>query len=145
MMLPTDIKSMLYSLVIKHPVLKDIPEIKPDKHKPIKERKEAKERIVINSNASDNEDWQHTYAHVCIFVPDIDFTDKGTTYPVADDERFDVLGKAALELFGKRKVFEYEGNTCYYDLVSIIQEEDEATWSHYLNIRLKVTNSNFKF
>lgn len=139
-----DIKNILIKAVKANPILGVIPEIVKDKHKPVTEE-DVKERIVVVVNASDNSDWQQTYSRVCVYVPDIkDVYAEGKSYLIPNAPRLNVLEKECNKMFFRKTIIEHEGQTLYYKLEDIIQEEDPETWSHFLNVRLKVTNQNFK-
>lgn len=139
-----DIKNILIKAVKANPILGIIPEIVKDKHMPVTEE-DVKERIVVVVNASDNSDWQQTYARVCVYVPMIkDVYADGKSYLIPNAPRLNILEKECENMFFRRTVIEHEGKTLYYRLEDIIQEEDPETWSHFLNVRLKVTNQNFK-
>lgn len=139
-----DIKNILLQDVKANPVLGAIPEIVKDKHKPVAEDTVA-ERIVIVANASDNEDWQKGYYRVCVYIPDIKKKISSTQfYKIPDAVRLTELERKCNEMYFRKTFHEINGETLYYQLVDIIQEEDPETWSHFLNVRLKVTNSNFK-
>jgi len=139
MIASNDIKTILFKAVKVHPVLGAFPEISKDKHKAVTEQT-VKERIVVIVNATDNSDWQGTYARICVYVPK---TKAGTElYP--NTPRLTELERVCTELFYKRTFVEFEGQTLYYKLEDIVQEDDASTWSDFLNVRLKVTNQNFK-
>ncbi len=139
MIASNDIKTILFKAVKANPVLGIFPEISKDKHKAVTEQT-VKERIVVIVNATDNSDWQGTYARICVYVPKNKID--GTYYPNAS--RLTALERVCVDLFYKRTFVEFEGKTLYYKLEDIIQEDDPETWSDFLNVRLKVTNQNFK-
>lgn len=140
-----DIKTILLKAVKANPVLGQISEIVRDKHRPVTEADVA-ERIVIVANASDNEDWQKGYYRVCVYVPGIKKSyGKNQTYKIPDAQRLNELEHVCKEMFYRTTLTHFNNETVYYKLVDIVTEEDPETWSHFLNVRLKVTNSNFKF
>ena len=139
MIASNDIKTILFKAVKANPVLGIFPEISKDKHKAVTEQT-VKERIVVIVNATDNSDWQGTYARICVYVPKNKIN--GTFYP--NTSRLTTLERVCVDLFYKRTFVEFEGETLYYRLEDIIQEDDPETWSDFLNVRLKVTNQNFK-
>lgn len=139
-----DIKNILIKAVKANLILGATAEIVKDKHRPVT-KEDVKERIVVVVNASDNSDWQQTYARVCVYVPDVkDVYADGKSYLIPNAPRLNILEKECNKMFFKRTIIEHEGQTLYYKLEDIIQEEDSETWSHFLNVRLKVTNQNFK-
>lgn len=140
-----DIKNILIKAVKANPVLGTVPEIVKDKHKPVTEDTVA-ERIVIVANASDNEDWQKGYYRICVYVPDIKKSyGKNQIYKIPDAQRLNELERTCKEMFYRTTLTYVDEETVYYKQVDIVTEEDPETWSHFLNVRLKVTNSNFKF
>ena len=139
MIATNDIKTILLKAVKANATLGVIPEIAKDKHADVTEGN-VKERIVVLVNATDNSDWQQTYARVCVYVPKNKIN--GTYYP--NTSRLTALERVCVDLFYKRTFVEFEGKTVYYKLEDIIQEDDPETWSDFLNVRLKVTNENFK-
>lgn len=139
MIATNDIKTILYKAVKAHPVLGVFPEISKDNHTDVTEQT-VKERIVIIVNATDNSDWQGTYARICVYVPKSKI--KGVYYP--NTARLTELERICTQLFFRRTFVEFEGQTLYYKLEDIVQEDDPETWSNFLNVRLKVTNENFK-
>lgn len=141
MIATNDIKTILIDNVKSNAVLGLIPEIEKDQHLPVKEGS-VKERIVVIVNATDNSDWQQTYARVCVYVPKKYLNDLGSYMP--NTSRLRTLERVCTELFYKRTFVEFEGKTLYYRLEDIVQEDDPETWSNFLNVRLKVTNQNFK-
>lgn len=145
MITSTDIKNILIDSVKSNPILGRIKEIKPDKHSPVS-KGNAQERIVVLVNAADDSSWKHTYARVCVYVPDEKaLYDEDKIYLKPNEERIGFLEKECNELFHRRKLLEINNQTLYYELASgIIIEEDPETWSHFINVYLKVTNQNFK-
>ncbi|NDV93449.1 hypothetical protein D0T84_00765 [Dysgonomonas sp. 521] len=139
MIATNDIKTILYKAVKAHYILGAFPEISKDRHKAVTEQT-VKERIVVVVNATDNSDWQGTYARICVYVPKI----KAGTELYPNTSRLTELERVCTELFYKRTFIEIEGQTLYYKLEDIVQEDDSETWSDFLNVRLKVTNQNFK-
>ena len=139
MIATNDIKTILLKAVKANSTLGAIPEIVKDKHADVTEQA-VKERIVILVNATDNSDWQGTYARICVYVPKNKIN--GTFYP--NTSRLTTLERVCVDLFYKRTFVEFEGEALYYRLEDIIQEADPETWSDFLNVRLKVTNQNFK-
>jgi hypothetical protein len=139
-----DIKNILLKAVKANPVLGAVPEIVKDKHKPVTEDTVA-ERIVIVANASDNEDWQNGYYRICVYVPDLKKGyGKNQIYKIPDAQRLNELEHVCKEMFYRTTLTYIDEETVYYKQVDIVTEEDSETWSHFLNVRLKVTNSNFK-
>ena len=139
MIASNDIKTILFKAVKANPVLGIFPEISKDKHKAVTEQT-VKERIVVIVNATDNSDWQQSYARICVYVPK---TKLGGEY-FPNTSRLTELERICTQLFFKRTFAEFEGQTLYYRLEDIVQEDDPNTWSDFLNVRLKVTNQNFK-
>lgn len=139
MIASNDIKTILFKKVKEDAVLGAFPEIVKDKHKAVTEQT-VKERIVIIVNATDNSDWQGTYARICVYVPKTKIS--GEYFPNA--VRLTELERVCTQLFYKRTFTSLNTDTIYYRLEDIVQEDDPETWSDFLNVRLKVTNSNFK-
>lgn len=139
MIASNDIKTILYKAVKANAELGAFPEIAKDKHKAVTEQT-VKERIVVIVNATDNSDWQGTYGRICVYVPKQKIN--GEYFP--NTSRLTELEKICIDLFYKRTFVEFEGKTIYYRLEDIVQEDDPETWSNFLNVRLKVTNQNFK-
>lgn len=139
MITSNDIKTILFKKVKEDTVLGAFPEIAKDKHKAVTEQT-VKERIVVIVNATDNSDWQGTYGRICVYVPKQKIN--GEYFP--NTSRLTELEGICIDLFHKRTFVEFEGKTLYYRLEDIVQEDDPETWSNFLNVRLKVTNQNFK-
>lgn len=139
MIASNDIKTILFKKVKEDAVLGTFPEIVKDKHKAVTEQT-VKERIVIIVNATDNSDWQGTYARICVYVPKI--KTGGEYFP--NTARLTELERVCTQLFYKNIFTSLGTDTIYYRLEDIVQEDDPETWSDFLNVRLKVTNSNFK-
>lgn len=139
MIATNDIKTILLKAVKANSTLGAIPEIVKDKHADVTEQT-VKERIVVIVNATDNSDWQQTYARVCVYVPKT----KANKVYYPNTSRLTELERICTQLFFKRTFVEFEGQTLYYKLEDIVQEDDPETWSDFLNVRLKVTNQNFK-
>ena len=139
MIASNDIKTILFKKVKEDTVLGAFPEIAKDKHKAVTEQT-VKERIVIIVNATDNSDWQQTYARICVYVPKIKI---GCEY-FPNTARLTELERVCTGLFYKRIFTSLNTDTIYYRLEDIVQEDDPETWSDFLNVRLKVTNQNFK-
>ncbi len=132
-----DIKTILYNEAKRI----GIALVDKDEHDTVLEF-EVPERVVVVVNASDNEDWQNTFARISVYVPKLYLSDKKTYKPntsrLAELERFCNL------LWSKKTFTELDGETIYFRIEDIIQENDPETWSDFLNIRLRITNTNFK-
>lgn len=141
MMATGDILTILYQDVCASLLGQQIPLIYRKEHDPVEEH-QVPERIVIVVNATNNEDWQQAYGHVCVYVPKIYSVRTKAYYP--NEERLLKLERICNELYTQRRFGEFEGRTIYYQAETIRQEDDKATWSDFINVRLKITNSNFK-
>jgi hypothetical protein len=141
MIASNDIKTILLNAVKADTVLKLIPEIKKDKHKPVTETT-VKERIVVVTNATNSSDWQKTYARVLIYVPDVVWAGEG--YKAPNTARLTELERVCVTIWKNRTFTTLNGDTVYYRIEDITQDDDPETWSHYLNVRLKFVNQNFK-
>lgn len=136
-----DIKTILLNAVKANATLNAIPEIKKDKHKPVTETT-VKERIVIVVNATGNTGWQKTYARILIYVPDVVWA--GENYKAPNTARLTALERICSTLWTDRTFAAQDGETVYYNIESMSQEPDPETWSHFLNVRIKIINTNFK-
>lgn len=139
MIVSNDIKTILIKAIKDNRILGKFPEITKDKHKSVTENT-AKERIVVVVNATNNEEWQQTYAHIAVYVPKIKVG--GELYP--DTAKLTTYERVCKDMFTKRTLGYFENDTIYYSAEYIIQEDDPETWSDFINVRLKVTNENFK-
>lgn len=137
MIATNDIKTILFKAAKQI----GIPSVFKDEHNPVLKGK-ATERVVVVVNATDNEDWQHSFARILVYVPKIYLSDKKTYKP--DTSRLTELERVCNSLFFRKTFAEHDGETIFYQIEDIIQENDLDTWSDFLNVRLRVTNSNFK-
>lgn len=143
MIATNDLKNILLKAVKANLLLRSIPEIVKDKHKPVTEESVA-ERIVIVVNATENSDWQKSYARVLVYVPSLTETNGNKKFFIPHAKRLAVLERECIRLFFRKTLIDFNGETLYYKLEDIVQESEPETWSDYLNVRLKITNSNFK-
>lgn len=133
------IETIIYKKVKSNTVFGAFPEIEKGDLTPVTEENNH-DRISIRCNASDNTDWQHSFAYVYIYVPDI----KANNVYRKNDAKLNQYEQEADKLF-KHKTFDNSTDeTFYYQLDSIKKEKESETWSHVITVKLRVTNSNFK-
>ena len=133
------IETIIYMKVKSNAVFGAFPEIEKGDLAPVTEQNNH-DRISVRCNASDNTDWQHSFAYVYIYVPDV----KTNNIYRKNDVKLNQYEQEADKLF-KRKTFDTStGETFYYQLDSIKKEKESETWSHVITVKLRVTNSNFK-
>lgn len=137
MIATNDIKTILFKAAKQI----GIPLVSKDTHDPVEEFK-VPERVVVVVNASDNEDWQQTFARILVYVPQKWLSDKKRYDP--NTSRLTELERICNSLWFRKTFTELRGETIYYQIEDMIQEPDPATWSDFLNIRIRVTNTNFK-
>lgn len=136
------IKSILFKDLKKSPVLGAI-SITKDIHAP---QESAKERIVIViPGGIDISQIGRAVVGINIFVPDIKVSYEGNkTYLTPNSTRFEVLEKECLRMFLSLVYGEFEDERYWYKIDQIITENDEATESHFLNVRILFEIANFK-
>lgn len=133
------IETIIYKHVKSNTIFGAFPEIEKGDLAPVTEQTNH-DRISIRCNASDNTDWQHSFAYVYIYVPDV----KANNIYRKNDSKLIQYEQEAYKLF-KRKTFDTStGETFYYQLDNIKKEKESETWSHVITVKLRVTNSNFK-
>lgn len=133
------IETIIYKKVKSNTIFGAFTEIEKGDLAPVTEENNH-DRISIRCNASDNTDWQHSFAYVYIYVPDI----KANNVYRKNDAKLNQYEKEADKLF-KYKTFDSSTDeTFYYQLDSINKEKESETWSHVITVKLRVTNSNFK-
>lgn len=133
------IETIIYKHVKSNPIFGAFPEIEKGDLAPVTEQTNH-DRISIRCNASDNTDWQHSFAYVYIYVPDV----KANNIYRKNDVKLNQYEQEADKLF-KCKTFDSStGETFYYQLDNIAKEKEAETWSHVITVKLRVTNSNFK-
>lgn len=136
------IETILFKRIKENSVLGALPEIEKGALTPVTEENNH-ERISIQCNASDNEDWQHSFAYAYIYVPD----EKIKGVYRKNDIRLMQLEKEARKLFTAITMGEYEGIRFWYQAEKgdgFKKEKEIQTWSHVITVKLKVTNANFK-
>ncbi len=139
-MLPTNVlKQVLFDAIKEHEVLGKFPEIAKDEHKKVTEGN-ARERIVINVPATSNGDWQISYANIAVYVPKI----KVNNQYMPDTAKLTYYEQICCDTFYKSTLIRKGNDTVRYEADYIIQEDDSETWSNFINVRLKITNTNFK-
>ena len=133
------IETIIYMKVKSNAVFGAFPEIEKGDLGPVTEQTNH-DRISVRCNASDNTDWQHSFAYVYIYVPDV----KANNIYRKNDVKLNQYEQEADKLF-KRKTFDSStGEIFYYQLDSNKKEKESETWSHVITVKLRVTNSNFK-
>lgn len=137
MIATNDIKTILYNEAKRI----GIALVDKDEHEPVTEF-EVPERVVVVVNASGNEDWQNTFARILVYVPKIYISDN-KTYK-SNTSRLGELERFCNSIWSRKTFTELDGETIYFKIEDIIQENDPETWSDFLNIRLRITNTNFK-
>lgn len=134
------IETIIYKRIKANVVFGAFPEIEKGDLAPVT-KENNHNRISIRCNASDNDDWQHSFVYVYIYVPDIS---TNNVYR-KNDTKLNQYEQEASNLF-KRKTFDKtSGETLYYQIEDISKEKESETWSHVITVKLRVTNSNFKF
>lgn len=136
------LKTILYKIIKESP-LNSLPEIKKNKHRPVT-KENVDERVVIVVNGTGNSSWQETYAHVCVYIPDILIMEAGVSYNEQNSARLEEIEGICKDMFAKITLLKDGVDTIYYEAETIQEESDPETWSHFINVRLKITNTNFK-
>lgn len=135
------IETIIYKQIKSNAIFGVFPEIEKGDLASVTEENNH-ERISIRCNASDNTDWQHSFAYVYIYVPDK--KDLVNNAYRKNDAKLNQYEKEADVIF-KHKTFDNSTDeTFYYQLDSIKKEKEAETWSHVITVKLRVTNSNFK-
>lgn len=143
-MITTDELKNILLRRVKESSLNPIPEIKKDKHRPVTKETVA-ERVVVTINGTSNTPWQISYGHVCVYVPDVSTIEEGVTYNESNSARLGELEKVCVDMFHGTNLLRKGEDIIYYEMVEPLRiEEDPETWSHFINVRLKFTNTNFK-
>jgi hypothetical protein len=139
-----DITTILYRDVKAHPVFGQISEIVKDEHAPVNEGL-ANERIVIVPDRIDNGQIARSFPHICIYVPDIEFsTDGKTKYYRKDSRRMTELERECIDAY-RSSIFGKLGEDTYtYVLDTITQKRDTETWSSFLDMIIKFEVINTK-
>jgi len=113
-------------------------------HLPVTESSN-RERVVIVSNATDNSAWQKAYCRICVYVPDLKVPDAAntkSTHYEPDTMRLKELEGYVVGSFSKAKYGRFNGHDYTYRIEDASQDPDPATWSHFLNVRIKFTILN---
>lgn len=136
------IETIIYMKVKSNAVFGAFPEIEKGDLAPVTEQNNH-DRISIRCNASDNTDWQHSFAYVYIYVPDV----KANNVYRKNDAKLNQYELEARKLFTRKTMDYTTEDTVYYQAEKgdgFKKEKESETWSHVITVKLRVTNSNFK-
>lgn len=98
----------------------------------------AKEDVVINSLPVNNAQLQQAIANVNVYVPDKTINQNGAQSKVPDHVRLDALAAIAVQVLKE----EYSADAYHYELQQQSLIPDEASNSHFINIRIEFFNIN---
>jgi hypothetical protein len=140
-----EIKSILVRAVKSDAVLGAIPEIRKDRHEPVTEGRVHERIVIVVPGGYGNGQFQRCYPRICIYVPRLTVR-KGdkTKYYAPDGVRLKELERACIEMFRSGAYGVHGGASCLYRLDEITYEDDPATWSDFLNVRLRFEVVNTK-
>lgn len=141
----SDIKDILIKDVKPMPVLGDISEIVKDKHAPVIEGNVSERIVVVVPGGADNGQLSRSYPRICIYVPFVKFTkEDGAMYYRPNSKRITELENECIRGFRGILYGKFNEKSYVYKLEDIVIEEDEETFSNFLNVRLKFEVVNTK-
>lgn len=139
------IKDILIRDVKSNPVFGAISEIVKDKHAPVIENNVPERIVIVVPGGADNGQLSRSYPRICIYIPYIKFiSEDGSSYYRPDSKRITELEKECVNAF-RSMIYGRSGDEVYvYKLEDIVIEEDDETFSNFLNVRLKFEVVNTK-
>lgn len=141
----SEIKNIIIGDVRSNPTFGEISEIVKDKHSPVKEGSVPERIVIVVPGGVDNGQLSRSYPRVCIYVPFMRFTKSdGTSYYRPDSSRIAELENECVRAFRSIVYGEFGEERYVYKLEDIVIEEDEETFSNFLNVRLKFEVVNTK-
>jgi hypothetical protein len=139
-----DIKNILLRDVKADPVFGMIAEIEKDEHAPVTETGVAERIVVVLPGGMDSGPMSRSFPRICIYIPDDKISKDGRTYYKPRGKRLNALENECLRAFRSGVYGTYGEEVYIYKLEDIVQESDPATWSHFLNVRLRFEVVNTK-
>lgn len=141
----SDIKDILIRDVKANAVFGSISEIVKDKHAPVIEGSVNERIVVVIPGGVDNGQLSRSYPRICIYVPFVSFTSKDKTkYYRPDNARITELERECVKTFRSMIYGVFGDETYVYKIEEITIEDDDETFSNFLNVRLKFEVVNTK-